>query len=70
MIDRIHELESSYAGQAEELKAMALEYASTARVKLSEGSDQLKAYVVREPLKAIGVAVGLGVVLGWMIKRR
>lgn len=70
MIDRMHDMESSYAGQAEELKAMAVEYASTAREKIELGTEQLKAYVLREPVKAIGMAVGIGVALGWMIKRR
>lgn len=71
MIDRMQGLEAkAYGPQAEELKEKALEYAATARERLAEGSGKLKEYVVREPARALGIALGLGVLLGWMIKRR
>jgi len=68
MIDRMQP--SGYADQAEELKARAAEYAEAARVRLAEGSGFVKDYVNREPARALGIALGLGVVLGWLIKRR
>lgn len=70
MIDRIQGLEANYGPQAEELKEKALEYAATARERLFEGSGRLKDYVVKEPARALGIALGVGVLLGWMIKRR
>ncbi len=70
MIDRIQGLESALGPQADELKEKALEYAATAREKLFEGSDKVKNYVAKEPARALGVALGLGVLLGWLIKRR
>lgn len=68
MIDRMQA--EGYADQAEELKARALEYAEVARARFSEGSDIVKDYVHKQPARALGVALGLGVVLGWLIKRR
>jgi ElaB/YqjD/DUF883 family membrane-anchored ribosome-binding protein len=70
MIDRIQGLDANFGPQAEELKEKALEYAATARERLAEGSGRLREYVVKEPARAMGIALGLGVLLGWMIKRR
>jgi len=70
MIDRIQGLQSALGPQADEMKEKALEYAATAREMLSEGTDKVKKYVVKEPARALGVALGLGVLLGWLIKRR
>ena len=70
MIDRIQGLQSALGPQADELKERALEYAASAREMLSGGTDKVKEYVVKEPARALGVALGLGVLLGWLIKRR
>jgi ElaB/YqjD/DUF883 family membrane-anchored ribosome-binding protein len=70
MIDRVRNVESDYADQAEELKARALEYAAAARERLAEGSEKIKEYITKEPLRALSIALGMGVLLGWLIKRR
>lgn len=70
MIDRIQGLESSLGPQADEIKEKALEYAATAKERLAEGTGMLKGYVVQQPARALGIALGVGVLLGWMIKRR
>jgi ElaB/YqjD/DUF883 family membrane-anchored ribosome-binding protein len=70
MIDRIQPDVMGYGDQAEELKARALEYAETARARLTQGSEFVKDYVQKEPARALGIALGLGVALGWLIKRR
>ena len=70
MIDRIQGLESAYGPLAEELKERALEYAATAREQLAMGSERIRDYVVKEPARALGIALGVGVLLGWLIKRR
>ena len=70
MIDRLQPSETGFADQAEELKAQALEYALTAQARFAEGSELLKAYVTKQPARALGIALGVGVVLGWLIKRR
>lgn len=70
MIDRLQGLEANLGPQTEELKERALEYAATARERLAEGSGLIRDYVVKEPARALGIALGVGVMLGWMIKRR
>lgn len=70
MIDRMQGLESEFGPQAEQLKERALEYAATARERLAEGSESVRQYIAREPARALGIALGVGVLLGWMIKRR
>jgi hypothetical protein len=70
MIDRIQEFEPTYADQAEELKARALEYASIAHEQLARGNDYVKDYITKQPVRALGIALGLGVALGWWLKRR
>ncbi len=70
MIDRLQPPDSGYADQAEELKAKALEYALSAQSKFSDGREFVKTYVTKEPVRALGIALGLGVVVGWLIKRR
>jgi len=70
MIDRIQDVGSSYGPQLDELKEQALVYAATARERLAEGSDKVREYIVKEPARALGIALGVGVLLGWLIKRR
>jgi ElaB/YqjD/DUF883 family membrane-anchored ribosome-binding protein len=70
MIDRIQQESVGYADQAEELKARALELADSARAKMSDANAFVNDYVTKQPARALGIALGLGVVLGWLIKRR
>jgi ElaB/YqjD/DUF883 family membrane-anchored ribosome-binding protein len=70
MIDRIQDLGSNYEPQLDELKEQALIYAATARERLAEGRDKIREYIVNEPARALGIALGVGVLLGWLIKRR
>ena len=69
MIDRIQQI-VSLADQAEEWQARALEYSQLAHKRLSAGNAFLKDYTEKEPVRALGIALGLGVFLGWLIKRR
>ena len=70
MIDRAREMETDSGTQGGELTELALQYAAIARERLAEGSERVKAYAVREPARALGIALGLGVLVGWLIKRR
>jgi len=70
MIDRVQDLEAALGPQADVLKEKALEYMATARERMAESSGKIKEYVVKEPARALGIAVGVGVILGWLIKRR
>jgi ElaB/YqjD/DUF883 family membrane-anchored ribosome-binding protein len=70
MIDRMQDLESGYGPQLDSLKEQAQIYAATARERMAEGSEKVREYIVNEPARALGIALGLGVFLGWMLKRR
>jgi len=70
MIDRIQDMSSNYGPQIDEIKEQALNYAATARERLLEGRDKAREYIVNEPARALGIALGVGVLLGWLIKRR
>lgn len=70
MINRIQGLESSFGVQAEDLKETALVYVAAARERVAEGSERVKQYIINQPAQALGIALGLGVLLGWLIKRR
>ena len=69
MIDRM-KLESEYGPQAEALKEKALDVAAAAREQLALGTEKVREFTVRKPAQALGVALGMGVLLGWLIKRR
>jgi len=70
MIDRIEDIGAGYAPQLDDVKEQALVYAAAARERLAEGRDKVRAYIVNEPARALGIALGVGVLLGWLIKRR
>ncbi|MFO0952567.1 MAG: hypothetical protein U0835_15750 [Isosphaeraceae bacterium] len=70
MIDQIHPAESTFADRAEELKASALEIAHTMGGQLATVNRRVQAAVNQDPVRALGVAFGAGLLLGWFIKRR
>ena len=69
MIDRIQP-EGAFGAQAEQLKEKALELSATAREGLSRGAHAVREFTIEQPVKALGLALGMGVLLGWLIKRR
>jgi ElaB/YqjD/DUF883 family membrane-anchored ribosome-binding protein len=44
--------------------------AASARERLSQGGEAIKNYTLEQPARALGLALGMGVLLGWLIKRR
>jgi len=70
MIDRLQQLESSFGPQAEQLKERALDLAAVARERLADGNRIVSKYVSEQPARALGIALGMGVLVGWLIKRR
>jgi ElaB/YqjD/DUF883 family membrane-anchored ribosome-binding protein len=70
MVDRAEGLEGALGMGVDEVKERALEFAATAREQLSHGNRMIRDYIVKEPTRALGIAVGMGVILGWLIKRR
>ena len=55
---------------SEESASPALWYAAIALGRLAEGKERVKEYVIREPMRALGIALGVGVLIGWWSKRR
>lgn len=71
MIDRIKNFGGEdFGAQVEGLKESALDMSASAREKFSQGSEMIRNFTAREPGKALGIALGMGVFLGWLIKRR
>jgi ElaB/YqjD/DUF883 family membrane-anchored ribosome-binding protein len=56
--------------RAQELAGLAVRYAAIAGGRIAEEKERLKEYVSREPLRALGIAFGVGVLIGWWTKRR
>jgi len=44
--------------------------AAALREQLSEGQAKLRELIIKDPARALGIALGVGVLLGWLIKRR
>jgi len=62
-------MKSEFTPQLDEIKAMARQDVAAARERLADGRAIVSDYVTREPVKALGIALCVGVVLGWLIKR-
>jgi ElaB/YqjD/DUF883 family membrane-anchored ribosome-binding protein len=69
MNERVQGMKAEFTPQLEDIKAMALQDVAVARERLAERSAIARDYVMREPVKAVGIALCIGVVLGWLIKR-
>ncbi len=70
MVDQTQSLGAGPGGRVGEAKERALEVAATAREQFSGATRALRDYIVKEPTRALGIALGMGVILGWLIKRR
>ena len=69
MIDRVQGMRAEFTPQMDDIKAMARQDAAVARERLAEQTAIVRDYVAREPVKALGIALCVGVVLGWLLKR-
>jgi ElaB/YqjD/DUF883 family membrane-anchored ribosome-binding protein len=70
MFDRIAGLEGGGSPSPEQIKEKALEFASAARERVSQGGESIRTFTVKQPARALGIALGMGVLVGWLIKRR
>jgi len=69
MIDRIRDVEG-LGPAAEAAREKALDLAATAKERFAEGSNAIKSFTIEKPAQALGLALGMGVLLGWLTKRR
>lgn len=53
-----------------ETAELMLQYATIARERIVGGKQRVREYVEREPLQALGIALGVGIFIGWLTKRR
>ena len=61
---------AEFTPQLDEIRAMAHQDMAFARERLAEGRAMFRDYVVREPVKVLGITLCIGVALGWLIGRR
>jgi len=67
--DRVAGMKSEFTPQLDEIKAMARQDVAAVRERMADGRAVVTDFVAREPVKALGIALCVGVVLGWLIKR-
>jgi ElaB/YqjD/DUF883 family membrane-anchored ribosome-binding protein len=70
MNDRFQDIVTSAEPGLDQLKDQAQIYAAAASERLAKGRDKIRQFIVNEPARALGIALGVGVLLGWLIKRR
>ena len=70
MSDRFQDIVASAEPGLEQLKDQAQIYAAAASEGLAESRAKIRQYIVNEPARALAIALGVGVLLGWLIKRR
>ena len=52
------------------VKEKALDVSATVRERLEQGRHSLTAFTTEKPAQALGLALGMGVLFGWWLKRR
>jgi hypothetical protein len=57
-------------GSEEKFQDRAKEALATSRERLAQGTSKLRESITQEPVRALILALGMGVLLGWLIKRR
>ncbi len=67
---RVQGTKQEFTPQMDEIRAMARQDVAVVRERLADGTSIVTDYVAREPVKALGIALFVGVVLGWLIRRR
>jgi ElaB/YqjD/DUF883 family membrane-anchored ribosome-binding protein len=70
MNGRVKHRKSEFTPQPDEIMAMARQDVAAAHERLAEGSARLQSYVAQKPARSLGIALGAGVLLGWLIARR
>ncbi len=70
MSERLQDILAGAEPGLDQLKDQAQIYAAAASERLIEGRDRIRQYIINEPARALGIALGVGVLLGWLIKRR
>jgi ElaB/YqjD/DUF883 family membrane-anchored ribosome-binding protein len=70
MNDQVQGTGAEFTAQLDEIKAMARQDVAFAHERLALGKAALGDYLFREPVKALGFTLCIGVAVGWLISRR
>jgi ElaB/YqjD/DUF883 family membrane-anchored ribosome-binding protein len=70
MYDRIKLSDATLESEAAQLKEKALELEAAARERLGDVKQTVEKYIAAQPARALMLAFGMGILLGWLIKRR
>jgi ElaB/YqjD/DUF883 family membrane-anchored ribosome-binding protein len=70
MVNRLLDRELGFGVNTDDLKESALVYVAAVRERLAEGCERVKQSIINQPVRAVGIALGMGVLLGWLTKRR
>jgi hypothetical protein len=70
MVDRIGGLDPFTGSRAGQIKETALDLSANAREWLGQGTGAIRKFTVEQPARALALALSMGVVLGWLTKRR
>ena len=70
MIDDPGDMGTQAGPGPQNLAGPAIRNAAVALGRIAEGTVGIKEYVRREPVRALGIALGVGVLIGWWAKRR
>ena len=66
----MEETSSRFTPDLDALRMAGQQELTMARDELARRRRTAEAYVYQKPWKSLGMALGVGVVLGWMIRRR
>ncbi len=69
MNDHVRGMNAEFTPQLDELKAMGRQDVAFARERLADTREMARDFLVREPVKALGITLCVGVALGWLIRR-
>ena len=70
MTSRIPFLEPGAGSKAHPIREGALDLTALARERITEWNQAVREFTSQKPALALGLAAGMGVMLGWLIKRR
>jgi ElaB/YqjD/DUF883 family membrane-anchored ribosome-binding protein len=67
----IHDYGSMAARRARQLaKESGRQFQQTALSQFQHWSARVRGMIVENPAASLGIALGMGVILGWLVKRR
>ena len=69
MNNNAQDVRAEFTPQLEDIKAMGRQDIAFARERLVDGREMVRDFLVKEPVKALGITLCVGVALGWLLRR-